>query len=193
VALVPPSSHPSPAVDPLAVALGYVSWNTSPAAFGNATAWTSQTPIAAAVFIPPGQTVTGIALSLTVAAAGTAPTGFFVALTSPTKMLAQSANLAASAALTATGTQQFALSATYQANAADSPTGLYYVYGLLNGAFSVTQPTFARGTGVGNSGRPLAGQNPLWGVAGAGVATPPANGAAVTVTFASIAYWVGVY
>jgi hypothetical protein len=98
-------------------------------------------------------------------------------------MVAQTATLGTAATSYPAGPIVGALSGTvttYTPSAADSPLGLYYVLILLNGTFGTTQPTFARGDGTGAASTPIVGTAQQWGNLGAGQATLPANGAAVT-------------
>jgi Pectate lyase superfamily protein len=176
--------------DPLAVAMGYKSWNWNSATTGAGNALTSQRIDVAAVYIPHGTVVTNVVLDVIVAAAGTAPTGFFVGLCTTAKMVRQSGNLNNSALLTSTGTKQFALTSTYVSNPTDSPTGLYFVCMLQNGAFGTTNPTFLRGN-ASTPGTSITGAT--FGNIGTGQTVLPANEAAVTISSAAGLGWhVGV-
>jgi hypothetical protein len=176
--------------DPLAKALGYIDWNYNPAISGSNSSLTSQRIDVAALWLPPGQAVVNVVLNVQTAGTSTAPTGFFVGLCTASKMVAQSNNLNASASLTATGAKLFALNATYTTNLADSPTGLYYVVLLQNGAFAGTNVAFHRGNGS-NSGFALTA--PAFGNIGTGQTVLPANNAAVTISAAAGLGWlVGV-
>lgn len=185
--------EPSPGIaltapDPLAVALGLVNWNANWGTFTSTLAPTSQTIFATAIWLPFGRPITRLSTLCTVAASGTAITGGFMGLCSPTTMVAQSANIGTAAASYPVGplVVPFAGSVlTYSPNATDSATGIYYVLVLLNGTFGTTQPTFARGNGTGAAGlSPSGGTLIQFGNAGTGVATLPANAAAVTLTAA---------
>jgi hypothetical protein len=180
VPLAPPTSRPQQQ-DPAAVGLGYVNYNSAPGLHGSATALTSGVVYLVSLFLPYGYLVTNVVLQSTVAAAGTNPTGFFVGLAGPSGvMVAQSANVAANAALQATGPVALPLSATYTPGVADSTTGLFYVVVLLNGSWGTTQPTFLRTSGVAATAKPL-GSNPQ--PFGTGITTAqtalPANGASI--------------
>lgn len=168
--------------------LGLKSWNYNPQNITTQTAATSQTVYAVAIPLKAGQLATNIVLDVEVAAAGTAPTGFYVGLaTSAGVMLAQSGNLKDSASLTNQGLREFALSAAYLVQT----NGLYYVVFLQNGAFGTTNPSFGRGTGrflVNVSGVYMAG------TAGTGQTALPANGASMASTIGGtgVNYWAGV-
>jgi hypothetical protein len=172
--------------DPVAAGLGYINWTWNPAIGGSATALTSQRIDVAAIYLPPNVSVSNIYLNVIVAGTSTAPTGFFVGLASATKMLAQSANLAASASLTATGAKAFALSGSYTTSLTDSANGLYYVVLLQNGAFGGTNVTFHRGN-ASTSGFALS--YPIFGNVGTSQTALPANGAAVTISAAAGLGW----
>lgn len=183
----PPPSTPT--VDPLAVALGYKAWTFNTMVNGSGLAMANQEIDAMAIWIPPGTVITNILLNIQIAGSGTVPTGFFVGLASPTKMVAQSGNLASSASLTTLGIQAFPLSASYTTNPTDSPTGLYYIVILQNGVFSVTNVTIVRTLAVIGYGL----VTPLWGVLGTAQTALPANGAAITFTGAgAAARWAAV-
>lgn len=142
------SNLPSRA-DPRGRALGYANWSGDPAYYAAAAAAANQEVQAKSIWLPFGVPVSKIILRTTTAGAGTAPTGFFVGIGNATKMLAQSANLNNSAALTNTaGLQVFALSAAYTPNPTDSPSGLFYVVFLQNGAFGTTNVQFGRSGGI---------------------------------------------
>jgi hypothetical protein len=126
------------------------------------------------------------------AGAGTVPTGFFVGLASPTKMVAQSGNLNNDAGLTTVGNNPFALSAAYTPLPADSPTGLFYVVVLQNGAFGTTNVALGRAAGSSQATKQIGFGKALAGTAGVGQTALPANGAAVTITAGGIAWWSGV-
>lgn len=177
-------------VDPLARALGYINWNYNSAAGGSGNVPTSQRIDAVAIWLPAGTAINNINLNVTTAAAGTAPTGFYVGLTSAAKVVAQSSNLNSNAVLTSTGAKSFPLSATYTTSLTDSPSGLYYVLILLNGAFGTTNPAFMRANGSTPGTAP---SGPSFGNIGTGQATIPANGTAVTLSAAAGLGWhVGV-
>lgn len=178
--LVPPTSHPQQ-VDPAAVGLGYVNYNSSPGLHGSASALTSGLVYLTSLFLPFGVSIANVVLNATVAAAGTNPTGFFAGLAGPTGvMVAQTGNLAAAGGPTVTGPVAMALSAAYVPNPGDSPTGLYYCVFLQNGSWGTTQPTFLRTSGVAASAKPL-GSSPQPFGAGitAGQTALPANGASI--------------
>jgi hypothetical protein len=179
-----------PLSNPLAIATGLLAFNFNPAATGTGSSPTSQRGDVAAIYLPPGIKITNVVLNVITAGSGTAPTGFFVAICSPTKMLAQSADLHASASLTTLGSQNFALSAPYVTNATDSPSGIYYVMLLENGAFATTNVAFLRGNASTTGSGPT---RPFFGNIGTALATPPANGTAVSVgTGAGLGWFVGV-
>lgn len=194
--------QPTPASQglfPLANAFGLLTCNFNPTIAGGTTNPTTQRMDAIALYIPPGQTITNIYLTVQTAASGTVPAGFFVGIASPTValggtglMLAQSANLASSASLTTAGIQAFPLSTPYATKTTDSSKGFYYICLLENGAFGTTNVAFHRGNGT-NPGLGTAGTNGWFGNIGTGLATPPANGSAVTFSSgAGLGWWVGV-
>jgi hypothetical protein len=177
-------------VEPLAKALGYINWNFGPSMAQGGSATTSQRGDVVALWLPHSTVITNVCLTVTTAGAGTAPTGFYVGLATAAKIVAQSANLNASALLTSTGTKQFALSSTYTTNTTDSASGLYYVLILQNGAFATTPVQFLRGNAATIPGGV---SNPAFGNIGTALTTPPANGTAITIaTTAGIGWQVGV-
>lgn len=199
---MPPGTQLTPAAQglfPLANAFGLISCNFNPSIAGGTTPPTSGRMDAVALYLPPGETINNIFLTVQTPGSGLAPTGFFVGLAAPTPalggtglMLAQSANLAASAALTTAGIQAFQLSAPYVTKVADSAKGFYYVCLLENGAFGTTNVAFERGNGT-NPGLGTASNNGWFGNIGTGLVTPPANGAGVTFSSgAGLGWWVGV-
>lgn len=175
--------------DPLATALGYKGWTFNTQVNGAGLALTSQEIDAYAIWLPHGAVISNVLLNVQTAGSGVAPTGFFAGLASPTAMVAQSANLASSSSLTTLGIQAFPLSSPYTTNPTDSPTGLYYVVLLQNGAFTVTNVAIARTVTVIGYGL----NHPLWGVLGTAQTALPANGAAISFTGAAgICRWAAV-
>jgi hypothetical protein len=166
-------------VDPLATALGYTGWSSDPGDIANSAAPSTQVIYATAMYLPPGKVITNIRMAVIIAGAGTAPTGAFVGICSPTTMLAQSANQKDSAQFTAIGEAVLPLSATYTTSLTDSPTGLYYGVLLVNGTWASTNVAFGKkgtlsaGNGVGPSGK-------FYGTLGTSQTALPANAAAVT-------------
>jgi hypothetical protein len=167
--------------------LGLVSWNFNPQNIATQTAPTSQTIYAASLGLRAGQTVTNVVLDVEVASSGTAPTGFFVGIASKAAtgvMLAQSSNLASGSF--AVGLNNYALTAPWSVTATD----LYFVVLLQNGAFSVTNPSFGRG-----SGRAAVGSTFMSALAGTAQTALPGNGSALPAVYSSASaldYWVGV-
>lgn len=186
----------TPPIDPLAMALGYKAWNGNSANVAGNSSPTSQRADVVAVYIPPSTPISNIVLQVETAGVGTPPTAFQVGLVSAqpagqVKIVAQSANLAASAALTTTGAQSFPLSAPYVTNPNDSLHGLYYVVIFQNGAFGTTNVQFSRGNGS-NSGYGIGGR-PTFGNIGTGLAALPANGTAVVLSDgAGLGWYVGL-
>lgn len=107
---------------------------------GNALA--SQTVYASLLGLRSGDTVTNIVVNVQVAGAGTVPTDVFFGLYSTAgTRLALTADVSADAGLTATGYQDFALTAPYQVTADDG----YYVVALQNGSWGTTAVQLTRG------------------------------------------------
>lgn len=193
--LIPPTSRSVSVggADPLAQALGYVNWVADPALISSGTTLTSQQIEAYGIWLPVGVTVTGVVLWIVAAGSGTTPTGFFVGLASDAKMLVQSGNLNASSSLTTLGPQQFAFSATHVTTPSETSNGLYRVMLLENGAFGTTGVAVGRNLSVNQIGDALTGAHRLFGIAGTGQTSLPANGSAVTVTNGGAGFIVGVY
>lgn len=182
--------------DPLAVALGYKNWNYNPSLAASASAFATQTIYAIAVYLPPGTTVTGVALDVLTAGVGVSPTGFFVGLASPAAMVAQSGNIigaGAEAGLKAQGRAQLPFTAPYVTNNVDSPTGLYYIIVLENGAYATTPLAVGRGVNNAGSGNALGAANPLQATIGVGQIALPANGNAIALAASGIGFHAGVY
>lgn len=181
--------------DPLAVSLGLANWNANWCAASGQAAPTSQTIYAAAIWLPFGRAITKTSMLCGVAAAGTAITGGFMGLCSPTNMIAQSANIGTASSAYPIGplVAPFAGSVTsYIPNPTDSPTGLYYVMLLLNGTFGSTQPQFQRGPNTnGIGGSPSGSGSIAFGTAGTGQSALPSNAAAVTLTAGAVGWVVG--
>lgn len=177
--------------DPLAQSLGYVNWAFPPmSAFSNATL-TSQKIFVQAIWLPANRVCTGIVIGVAVAGVGTAPTGFFLGLSSPTTMRAQTANLASDAGLTSRGLKQFPFSGgTYTTTTA----GLHYVNLLENGAFASTPLQLTENSAVPATSSALTGQGLAWGHAATGQTALPANGASIgTLVVDAPPFWVAVY
>jgi hypothetical protein len=172
--------------DANALGFGFVGWNYSPWTAAVKTSLTSQTIYAMGMYLPKDAIVTGVALQVGQAGAGTAPTGFFVGLCSATTMLAQSGNLNASAELTSAGKAQLPFSAPYTIPA----SGIYYVVVLQNGTFGTTALQLDQSaTAVSSLTTPLDGQPPFCGTLGTAQTALPANSAAITITLTSAATW----
>lgn len=118
-----------------------------------------------------GMTVSGVAVCISVAAAGTLPTGVFVALTDLTGVrLAVSADVSALANWNTVGIFSFAFGTAY------SPTtdGAVYAAILKNGVYGTTEPQICTMTAVTGSGKAL-GANAAGAVTQAAQATVPAT------------------
>lgn len=180
-------------VDPLAVATGHLNWNYTPVLSTSTVALGGNAILAQSIYLAPSTVITGMVLRVTTAAAGTKPTGFFVGLATPAKMVAQSNDLsgAAGVPLAATGPTKLAFNATYTTNAVDSPLGIYYVCVLQNGSWGTTQPKVGWFSSLTGTGSALAGSNPVSCTFGNGPF--PANGSAVTQSANDSAIWVGLY
>jgi hypothetical protein len=188
------------APDQLAVSLGYkgYSWNPLTSAVA-ASALGSGLVELSGLWLPPGTLCTNVVFCAQAAAAGTAPTGFFVGLAGPTgTMVAQSGNLASAGGPLAVGPVPMALTATYTTNASDSPSGFYYAVVLQNGAWGTTQPSFIAGAVNPVAASAKLGSNPPPGGSGAtGAQTAlPANGSGIVGGISTAAnlksYWAGV-
>jgi len=181
-------------VDPLAKAFGLVNWNANWGTFPNNGAPTSQLIYATPIWLPFGVPISKVATLIEVAAVGTAITGGYMGVCSPTTMIAQTANIGTAAASYPTGPLVKALSGSvtsYTPTPADSSTGLYYVLLLLNGTFGTTQPTFALSSQTATYSSPSGGTFPGAATAGSAQTVLPANGAAVTLTASNRTYAVG--
>lgn len=189
---ITPFPAPAPGVvDPLAVALGYKAWNYNSAATGTGSPIATGFAYATALYIPPGTVVNNVDAIVDTAGSGVIPTYFAVGLASPAVVVAQSANLAASALLTSLGAKEFPLAAPYVTNPADSPLGLYYALICEVGAFATTAVQFRRGNAT-TPGYAI-GARVLFGNIGNGLANLPANGAAVALTtVGGFGFFVGV-
>lgn len=167
--------------------LGLKAWNFHPQNISTQTAPGTQTVYVIAVPLKAGQIITNVVLDIEIAGVGATPTGFFVGVCDSTgKMLTQSANLNASASLTAQGLRDFAVASyTVQSN------GLYYVVVLKDGVFGTTDVSLGRGGGrdlVNGTGKRLSG------TAGTGQVALPANAASLAAFsgVGSLNYWAGV-
>lgn len=177
-------ANPAALPDSTAVALGMVNWAGAPEAFVSATAPTSGTIYARAIWLPAGVPVTSTRFFLSVAGAGTIPTGIFAGYCNTTTVLAQSGNLNADSAWTSTGYRDTALSAVWT----PSVSGLYYQLLLQNGSWGTTQMSLNRGGATAPSiGTPL-----LYATGGTAQTVLPANNAAITLasTGTPVDYWV---
>lgn len=184
-----------PNADPLATGLGFVSWNTNIMQVAGGTSPTGGTIYATALYIPPGKVITGIVIPIIVPAAGTKPTGFFVGLCSPTKMLAQSGDVSGAAGVpfATSSLNQIAFSSAYTSSINDSSLGIYYVLILQVGTWGTTQPQFGRaGSQPGGSER-LTGKNPIQATLATGQTALPANNTTITLTDSPNQYLMGVY
>lgn len=121
-----------------------LSWTVLPAqSGGNQTAATSQKIHVSALGLRAGMTATNIHIRVGVAAAGTAPTAFYLALLdSAGNRVAVTADLKSDSKLTAIGWPSFAFATPYSVTS----TGLFYCALLQNGSFGTTQPQFGRGS-----------------------------------------------
>lgn len=116
-----------------------------------------------------GTTVSGVAVCIQTAAAGTLPTGVFVGLYDLTGVqLAVSADVKALANWNTTGLFSFAFSTPWVVTA----DGAAYACILKNGVYGTTEPQIATMTAVVGSGQKL-GANAAGGVTQAGQATMP--------------------
>jgi hypothetical protein len=186
---VPIEAPPIPnLVDPLALALGAKGWSYHPSLPGTTTALTAGTINATAVYLTGGQTITNCLFIVGTAAVGTTPTLMQVGIASLTTMLAQSANLAASAIWTAAGVAVGPLSAPLVVPA----SGLYYVLLLQTGAYGTTQPGFQRTSALAGVSGSAAFTAMPWGTAGVGAVNLPANNTAVVYAAGGFPYWAGL-
>lgn len=187
---------PARARDPLAVALGIKGWNFNHAAATTHSAPTQGTIYAAALWLPPGITLTGAVLSCHTIAQGNKPTGFYVGIASDSSgtrtMRAQSNDLSNNSGVpfgTAGGTQ-LAFNASYTTSASHAPLGLYYITVLQVGGYASAQPTFARGAAL-TPGTGLL----TFATAGTTQTAFPSNSSTITlaVTDTPLPMAVGVY
>jgi hypothetical protein len=125
-----------------------------------------------------GETIDNIILAISVAASGTDATLFKVAvLDSAYKVLAQSINLAPSAAIRATGKQAFPLSSQYVDTLGATA---FYIGVLQTGAFGTTQPTFVAQTARSSAAAAAYGANARAIAQVTGQTDFPANGSTLT-------------
>lgn len=129
----------------------------------------TQALLAVLVPVSVGMTLSGVAVCVETAAAGTVPTDVFVALYDLTgTRLAVSATLKSDTKWTSTGVKSFAFATAYDV-AAD---GAVYAAILKNGTFGSTEPKVASMTAVIGSGQAL-GSNAAAAVTQASQATMP--------------------
>lgn len=174
----------SSGLDPLVVPEGLLGWTSNPSGGGSSTLNTNlNQPIwyGTAIWLPTGTTITNIIFHIETAASGTTPTGFYSTICTASKIVGQSNNLNASAALTSTGLQLFPLNATYTTNAIDSANGLYYIGFLQAGAFGTTQCAIRRLTAFANVAATGVFTHLPYGTFSTALTSPPANGSAVTL------------
>lgn len=132
---------------------------------------TLATQAALGVLVPVsfGTVVSGVAVCITVAAAGTLPTGTFVAITDLTGVqLAVSADVKALANWNATGVFSFPFAAPWTV----TQDGAVYAAILKNGVYGTTEPQIATMAAVVGTGAKL-GANAAGAVTQAGQATFP--------------------
>jgi hypothetical protein len=104
-----------------------------------------------------GMTLSGVAVCIETAAAGTLPTGVFVGITDLTGVrLAISADVKALANWNATGLFSFAFSTAYS----PSVDGAVYACIVKNGVYGTTEPKIATMTAVTGSGAALGSNAP---------------------------------
>ncbi len=166
--------------------LGLCAESTPLSQFIAGAALTSQQVQGVCVGLRAGAVVTNLATCLTVAASGTAPTHMRMGIADSTgKILGVTADTTAAASWTI-GVVSLALSASLTI-----PTsGLYIVCLVQNGAFSVTQPSFARVVAVDASQNAAIGSNPPRAFQWAGQTDLPAVNSSVTLTAAStFTFW----
>jgi len=167
-------------------ALGLTSWAFDFDATAGNSALTAGTIYCFGVPLRMGESIANVWLGTAVAAAGTAPTNFFMGLCDSTgKMLAITGDVKASGSLSGTGVNSFAL----QAATTIASDGMYFVVALQVGSWGTTQPTFQRGANafatVGAAFR--------FATAGAGQTVLPAVNSSLTLSASSfIAAWAGV-
>lgn len=104
-----------------------------------------------------GMTLSGVAVCVETAAAGTVPTGLFVAAFDLTGVrLAVSADLKSDTKWTTTGIKSFAFGTAYDV----ASDGAVYLAVLKNGTFASTEPKLASMTAVIGSGQALGANSP---------------------------------
>jgi hypothetical protein len=162
------TGKPAPSLS-LAVARGLLSEPYPLANVNAGRTLTSQAVLGVLVPVSFGTTVSGVAYCITTAAAGTLPTGVFVALYDLTGVqLAVSADVKALANWNATGVFSSAFSTAWTVTA----DGAVYACILKNGTYGSTEPQIATMTAVTGTGQKL-GSNAALGVTQTGQATMP--------------------
>lgn len=160
-----------------------------PTLYASFMAPSTQTVYGALLGLSAGDSVTGIVLRNSTAAAGTLPTTARFGIADSTgKILAISANLNALASWPV-GAMQCALTTPLPI----SLTGGYYACFVVNGVWGTTQPTPARAGGTAASTTAV-GTAPPAGFSWAGQADLPAVNSSLTLTSGmSIDYYLGFY
>lgn len=160
-------------------AMGLLWESDSPGSFSSTgNAITSQLVIGRLAGLRAGDVVTGIALKLPVAAAGTAPTTARFGLADSTgKVLVLSGNLNAASNWTL-GTAAFPFTAPYTVPA----DGGYYACWVVNGTWGTTQPTVAKCQTANAASFTAFGSNVALGFQWSGQTDLPAVGSSLTVT-----------
>lgn len=173
---MPTFSRAFPQPDPLAQALGLISWSYEPQVAAVQLAPTSQTIFFSSVWLPAGVAVGNLVFGVTVAAVAPTPTSVVVGIAdSAGVMVAQSGELKASTKWLALGFAKVPLAASYS-----PPTAGYYrLLFLQNGTFTtplqLTNRTIAT---VGATKGDLSFEP--WGTAGTAATALPANGSSLS-------------
>lgn len=181
---IPPSSRGNTDRTQIGLnALGLLNETFPPLGTVGAQAYTSQAIYGSLLGLRAGDTVTGIAMAIAVAAAGTGITHGRAALLDVTgKVVARSADLNTAASWTL-GITSLPLSYVVPAD------GGYYACYFLNGAFGTTQPTFWRGNTVSNTVLTALPGAAIPAFVQVGQADVPAVGSNVTITVTSNFGW----
>lgn len=175
--------------DMLDIQLGMVTESLPLNTVSAGAALTSQLVQGVTVGLRQGDVITNLATCVTVAASGTAPTTLRLGIADSTGvMLAVTANTTA-AATWVLGIVSLALTA----NLTVSADGVYYVVIVQNGAFSVTNPSFARIAAVDATQNAAIGAAPKRAFQWAGQTDLPAVSSPLTLTTSTVtSFWAGV-
>lgn len=165
--------------DPRAGGVGLISWAGDPGGYNTASGvLTSQRVYVSSLYIPAGQVISNIYLNTQTAGVTGTPTSFTVGIADANGvLLAKSAELKASASLTATGVNPYPCA--YTTLQSDAGNGFYYIVVLEDKTADFTTPV-QFGKSAGNVNVALTGMPVLYGTGATGSqAALPAVGAAI--------------